>query len=535
MDRLQILDCTLRDGGYCNGWDFGNESIRRILAGLEASGADIVECGFLTDRVGYRTGNTRFPDIRRIEELLPADRGRQKYVCMVNYGEYQAGGIPDRRPEGLDGIRVAFHKKDRAEAMAFCGELCRKGYLVFIQAMVSLNYTDSEFLDLIERANRIRPYAFYIVDSFGVMKRRDMERFFWLTDHNLDRDILLGFHSHNNMQLAYSNAQAFAEMRTGRERIVDTSIMGMGRGAGNLNTELFVEYLNESAERKYELKPLLTVIDETLSGFYRKAPWGYSLSNYLSASHNAHPNYAGYLASKHTLTVSAMDEIFSMMPSEKKKSFDREYIEELYISYQSSAEGLDEHRAEIMSDLGGRALLVAPGKSSKDEKERILEYIRRTGIKVISINHDYPYFDPDYIFVSNSRRFRELDAARHGKCIVTSNINAEDVYSRTSYGALLNDTEPVRDNGGLMALKYLIGMGVKEVLLAGMDGYTYRPELNYAQEKMAYSEEKAVFDSMNDGMRKVLGQYAGQTVIRFLTEPRMINIERGAEIWKEET
>ena len=45
---VQILDCTLRDGGYVNNWEFGRHAIASILDKLEAGGVEIVECGFLT-------------------------------------------------------------------------------------------------------------------------------------------------------------------------------------------------------------------------------------------------------------------------------------------------------------------------------------------------------------------------------------------------------------------------------------------------------------------------------------------------------
>ncbi|HFP8864919.1 TPA: 3-hydroxy-3-methylglutaryl-CoA lyase, partial [Enterococcus faecium] len=149
-----------------------------------------------------------------------------------------------------------------------------------------------EFLAVIKNVNQFKPYAFYIVDSFGMMKGKDLTRLFYMIEHNLEKDIQIGFHSHNNMQLAYSNAQKLITVQTNRSLIIDSSVYGMGRGAGNLNTELFVEYLNDNAGKKYQLKPLLYIIDEILNSFYQKSYWGYSLPNYISAVHNAHPNYA---------------------------------------------------------------------------------------------------------------------------------------------------------------------------------------------------------------------------------------------------
>ena len=147
--------------------------------------------------------------------------------------------IPDWDGSSVDGIRVTFHKKDMLPALEQCRRLKEKGYKTFLQPMVALRYTDAEYLELIRLANEVGPYAFYLVDSFGTMKRKDMLRFFYMIEHNLREDIVIGFHSHNNLQLAYANAQTLVDLQTSRSLILDSSIMGMGRGAGNLNSELF--------------------------------------------------------------------------------------------------------------------------------------------------------------------------------------------------------------------------------------------------------------------------------------------------------
>ena len=141
--------------------------------------------------------------------------------------------------------------------------------------MVSLSYTDEEFLEMLKIVNTLEPYSFYIVDSFGMMKGKDLTRLFYMVEHNLKENIWIGFHSHNNLQLAYSNAQQLISVQTNRNIIIDSAIMGMGRGAGNLNTELFLGYLNENAEKNYDIKPLLTIVDKILTPFYERNYWGY--------------------------------------------------------------------------------------------------------------------------------------------------------------------------------------------------------------------------------------------------------------------
>lgn len=526
MNKVHILDCTLRDGGYCNEWQFGFENTKRITEGLVEANIDIIECGFLTNKVSYSPDVTKFTTVNEIIPVIPENREGKLFVVMMNYGEYNIEDLPPYDGSSIDGIRIAFHKKNLDEAMTLCEQIKAKGYLVFIQAMVSLSYTDEEFLSMIRRVNDFEPYAFYIVDSFGMMKAKDLTRLFYMVEHNLKDTIWIGSHSHNNMQLAYSNAQKLTTIQTNRNLIIDSSIFGMGRGAGNLNTELFGEYLNENAGKNYHLKPLLTIIDKILNRFYEQSYWGYSLPNYISAAHNAHPNYAGYLDAKKTLTIEDMNEIFNMMDDEKKVSYDKVYIEELYLKYQEKDRTQEVHLSDLREKLNGKdVLIIAPGQSSVAEREKIEAFSKEDDVVTISINYD---FDPeltDFIFVSNLRRYRDLPVAKRMKSIVTSNISAVDVFLQTRYKDLINSVDAVRDNAGLMLIKFLIKQGVKKIYIAGMDGYSPNSDENYADKKMNFYTEKDEAEKKNAGMNAVLKEFSKSINIEFLTSQKYIIIE----------
>lgn len=523
-DHIKVLDCTLRDGGYCNQWEFGFQNAGRIVQGLLHANIDIVECGFLTERTTYRPDVTKFNILEQIQSILPLDRSGRSFVCMMNYGEFDVDHLPVYDGSSINGIRVAFHKRDRADAMEVCRKIQQKGYDVYIQPMVSQSYSREEFIDLIEQSNQIDPKAFYIVDSFGSMKRHELVRLFEITNQYLKSGICIGFHSHNNMQLAYSNAQTFVALDTDHQRIVDSSVFGMGRGAGNLNTELFVEHLNEVYGKHYELKPLLRLIDEILNYFYQQNYWGYSLPNYLSAKHNAHPNYAGYLDDKKTLTIEDMESIFGMMDGQKKVSYDKAYAESLYLSYMDQSTAQNQHAEELKHQISGKTvLLIAPGKNTELEKDKICEFARQTNVVSIGVNYRYPYLATDYIFVSNLRRFKNLEQELYSKTIITSNIKADGVYLQTSYGALLNDVEYVQDNAGMMLIQYLISMGASKIVLAGMDGYRHDDEQNYAQKDMTYVMHNVILDNMNKGMRTMLRRFSKQVEIYFLTTSLLVN------------
>ncbi len=525
MRHIQALDCTLRDGGYCNDCHFGFENEKKIVSGLIEANIDIIECGFFMNTVTYDRNRTRFTSLDQVAQIIPEKRNGKIFVMLADHGKFVPEDLPEYDGASIDGLRVAFHKKDRIAGLKDCRIVKEKGYKVFIQAMVSVSYTDEEFLDLIRRVNEVEPYAFYIVDSFGMMKKKDLTRLFYMVEHNLKDSIKIGFHSHNNMQLAYSNAQSLVHIQTDRDLIIDSSVYGMGRGAGNLNTELFLEYLNENADGKYELKPLLIIIDEILNGFYQRNPWGYSLPNYLSAKHNAHPNYASYLDAKKTLTVESMDEIFSLTEDSMRVSYDKEYIENLYIKYMATGRVQETHLSELRERIHGKSvLIIAPGRSSVDEKSKILECVQTTADVTVGINFDYTELDTDYIFLSNQRRFRELEASKHGKCIVTSNIPAVDAYLQTKYKDLLNDNEAVKDNAGMMLVRFLIDLGAKTVYIAGIDGYSTDPNRNFADERMNFYTQKAVFEAMNTGMSEVLNEYKKEIDIEYVTTPRFVII-----------
>lgn len=162
-NNISLLDCTLRDGGYCNNWEFGKKNIHSIIDGLLEANLDIIECGYISQKKEFNIDSTQYTSFDQVSQFIPKNREGKLFVGMINYGEFDINDIPNCDGNSVEGIRVTFHKKERVEALDFCSKLKNKGYKVFIQGMVSLSYTDKEFLDLINRVNSFEPYAFYIV------------------------------------------------------------------------------------------------------------------------------------------------------------------------------------------------------------------------------------------------------------------------------------------------------------------------------------------------------------------------------------
>lgn len=525
-NNIKILDCTLRDGGYCNDWNFGLKNIQYVIRKLISAEIDIVECGFLSQTKQASRENSIFCTVSSIKEVLPEVKGNTEFVCMINYGEYNIQDLEPYDGTSIDSVRVAFHKQNMEQAIKMCSEIKAKGYGVYVQPMVTMNYSDAEILQLIAMTNRLQPKALYIVDSFGVVRRRDLLRMYYLIDHNLSSDISIGYHSHNNLQLAYSNAQALSEIHSSRAKIIDSSVFGMGRGAGNLNTELFVEYLNDYIQTSYTVFPLLQIIDNVLNKIYYASYWGYSLPHYLSSKYNCHPNYASYLSDKSTLTIESIGEILEQIPPVNKINFDKSVIEGLYISYQESYEDDSEVMGRLEKELLEKNILIlAPGKTIKSRKTQIDDFIREKRPTVISVNFVPADFNADYVFFSNLKRYNQFfDTIKNGKTkiIATSNIKQNKTAYTVNYGSLRNNTKNVEDNVTLMLLRLLIKLGVKEASIAGFDGYEPTIADNYADKDMFINTGSNYAAEKNSGISSEIKKLSSNISIDFITPTKYV-------------
>lgn len=322
MGNIQILDCTLRDGGYVNSWDFGSVNIKKIINNLVESNVEYIECGFLKDCV-CDGEKSIFSDIVQIRDFLPKKEFQSKFALMLNYGDFLLENLPSNNKNLA--IRIAFKKEDLKKALEECKKIKNKGYDIFINPMHTNFYSASEILDLIKEVNKIGPYAFTIADTTGAMKEKDVLKLFYLIDNELNSEIKLCFHSHNNLQLSFTNAQALIKAKNRRELIIDSTIFGMGRGAGNIQTEQLVQYLNDNCSKNYNLIPILKTIDEVINPIYSKTPWGYSVPYYLAATNHCHPNYAKFLSDR-KIDVEKIDLILKGLPSDKKLTYDESYI-----------------------------------------------------------------------------------------------------------------------------------------------------------------------------------------------------------------
>ena len=527
MGEIRLLDCTLRDGGYLNDWKFGHDNIVTIYERLVSAKVDIIEVGFLDERRMYDFDRSILPDTDSVKQTYgDLDRGQSMIVAMIDYGTCGIDRVQECADCYLDGIRVIFKKDKMRGAIAFCGELKEKGYKVFVQAVSITSYNDAEFAELIDMVNELEPYAFSLVDTYGLLHKEQLAHYFTMADKRLKQNIGLGYHAHNNFQLAYANCIEVLESKIDRTLIVDGTLYGMGKSAGNAPIELLAKYMNEHCGKQYRIHQLLEVIDVTILEIYRKVTWGYNFKFYLSAANDCHPNYVTYLQSKSKLSVKSICRILDRIEPEKKLLYDEAYIEKLYLDYQS-IECDDTAARTQLADIFAeqKVLILGPGNNVNLQRDRIVRYMEQENPVVISINfvpHNIPV---RYLFLSNSKRYVQLATAlsRNGgsmKIIATSNITSasQDFSYVLNYGELLDMEAEIQDNPLLMLLKLLADCRVRSVALAGFDGYDRARTSNYVNANMEYTFTKEKAHEINEDVRRGLARAALSQKITFITD-----------------
>ena len=528
MKNIDILDCTLRDGGFVNDWDFGGFIIRDIVSRLDKAKIDIIEVGYIDDSATYSANRAMYSctaDIDRCLSYVNVDIAM--LVAIIDYGSCSIERIDDRINSILDGIRLTFKKNEIDAAICFSEQIKRKGYKLFLQPVSITSYTETELLELVQKANSIEPFAFSIVDTYGLMFKEDLKYYFHLINRNLIRTISIGYHPHNNYLNAFTNCTELLRSLDGMPRkiILDVSLRGMGKSAGNAHTELLANYMNEKYQTAYEMNQLLEIIDSHIMPIYRHSPWGYSIEYFISASHDCHPDYVKYLISQGTLSIESINNILHSLPSNTKLSYDKTNIEELYFAYQ--AQHIDDTTAcNYLGSVIARKpiLIIAPGKSITMYQEQIENRISAERPYVIAVNFIPDSILVDCVFVSNAKRYAMLLDAytqleEKPPIIATSNIVESTVP--IAYFVNLRSLLTVGDvnliNSTLMLLNMLKRLKICEpVFIAGFDGFSNDDD-SYASPYMHTRNTPQKSVELNSLIAKQISQIDQELCIEFIT------------------
>lgn len=288
-EKAKVIDCTIRDGGLINSWQFSKDFVRATFNALHLAGVDYME-------IGYRASEKMFPPTQYgpwraskddvIREIIADTKTNMKLGAMVDIGRVEPEDLLPKNESPLSFVRVATYLKDIAKAVELANFISGKGYESFINIM-AISTVDTfdllEGLKLVENETEVT--AVTVVDSNGALYPDNVEHLVSVFKKEL-KTRKVGFHAHNNQQLAFANS--IQAIRCGVE-FCDATVYGIGRGAGNCPLELLFSWLKNP---QYNLEPVLQVIQDHYVELSREIEWGYILPYMITGVLNEHPRVA---------------------------------------------------------------------------------------------------------------------------------------------------------------------------------------------------------------------------------------------------
>lgn len=286
--EIKLLDCTIRDGGLVNNWQFSDKLVRATYKAVSDAGVDYMEIGYkaspeLINAKGC--GKWRFckeDDVKRVLDGLDL---RAKLSCLVDIGRVKDEDILQKKDSILDLVRVACYVRDIDKAILLAKKIMDKGYEVSVNLMAVSTNLEKDIDEALDQLSRTDVPYVYVVDSYGSMFCEDITFLVKKYKEALPGKII-GMHTHNNQQLAYSNTiQGIID----GANILDGSVYGIGRGAGNAPLELLLQFLKNP---RYSVRPVIKLIQDYYVALRQEIEWGYLVPYMITGSLNEHPRSA---------------------------------------------------------------------------------------------------------------------------------------------------------------------------------------------------------------------------------------------------
>ena len=491
--KLKVLDCTLRDGGYYNNWKFSKSQILEYLDSIHQSNIDFIEIGFRFFNQNSDYGKLAFSDDNFIKTL--GLKNKIKYSVMVNSIDLINDKnliltkkiFKKKKYSKISVVRIAVNYNHIFDIVNHIKFLKSQGYKVIINLMQIHKITVSKLKNFLFFLKKNDIKIFYFADSFGSLKPKDVQKIcinvkkFWKSD--------FGIHAHDNCGYALANTlEAFNNGAT----YLDSTIMGMGRGAGNTSTESLITELSNLGFKKYNTKPIYSLTDSFFKKLKQKYKWGSSIYYHLAAIKNIHPSYIQELLFD---TRYQHDEIINIILNLSKIKKIYSYNSETITKLKQKVFKLQKTKLPKLWCAEKNILILGQGKSVEFDKKQILKIAKKNKCTILSlnINRYIPNKLVDFHIVSDVKRY-SLDQHNYKdlkKIILPLNILEKFSYKKNknliNYNLeIKKDTFKINENGCILpnelAIGYAIALckygGAKNLFFAGFDGYNDNDELN---------------------------------------------------------
>lgn len=490
--KITHIDCTLRDGGYYNNWNFNKSLIDKYIKSMISLNIDYVELGFRMIDQDISKGYTAYTTDNFIDSINNIHK--LKIGVMVNASDlinYKYGIIkaleklfPKPNLTKIKLVRIACHINEINEAIKSIRWLKQKKFIVGLNLMQISNYDKKMRNKISKLISKEKIDVVYLADSLGTLKEDDIKDI--IIDFKTNCDQHIGIHTHDNMGRAISNT--ILAINSGASW-VDSTVLGMGRGPGNAKTELLLLELSNHKKNFFSQVDLISLINDYFNDLHTKYNWGTNIYYYLSGLYKIHPTYIQELLNDKSHTKDEIINIINHLKDLESKKFNPENLFSAKFFFQGKTKGKWSPAKFLKSR---EILLIGPGLNIEKKIDEIEDYIKKKKPLVFVLN-------TNKVIRSNLVDVRiachpiklSTDISTHLKMpqpLITpfSMLPKEIRYSLKGkkildYGlSVLNDKYVIKKNyciiPNALTLSYALAIAsagsCKRILLAGFDGYT---------------------------------------------------------------
>ena len=382
---LKILDCTLRDGGYYNNWDFDIELIREHIKVIKSSNIDILELGFRSLINDQYKGPLAFTKDDFLEKF---DTNNLKIAVMVNIKEFENHNeiknkvnklFPlENRNSTVDIIRIACTYEEIDKAKVVCQLLKEKGFEICLN-IVHAAFLDSKTLkDIANSIKKISLSAIYLADSTGSMDAIEYNSKLRILAQETNFDI--GIHAHNNLGKALENTLSAISVGSSW---LDATILGMGRGPGNTDIEELLISLIPKYRKKINIIPLINHSKKWFEKLKEKHKWGKNRFYFLSAKYKIHPSFIQTMLTDSRYSTAEIIGAIDYLKNDKSRTFNSQKLLKARTFFEGNPRGKDIPKNKINQE---RILLLGNSEGILNFKDKLEEFITYENLYVIGIN-----------------------------------------------------------------------------------------------------------------------------------------------------
>jgi 4-hydroxy 2-oxovalerate aldolase len=386
FNQFTLLDCTLRDGGYYNSWDFSVDIIEAYLSAMVSAQVDVVEIGFrLLNNKGFK-GACAFTTDEFLNGLcIPS---ALKVAVMVNGGDLcAANGCKSvlerlfRQPAAaspVNMVRIACHSHEFQNVLPATAWLKERGYQVGVNLMQIADCSQIQIKELTAMASDWPLDVLYFADSMGSMIPDEISRVVnWLRQGWQGE---LGIHTHDNMGMALANTlRAQAE----GVRWLDSTVTGMGRGSGNVRTEELVIEAELIRNRSANLIPLMNLVRDTFGPLKAKYGWGTNPFYYLAGKNGIHPTYIQEMINDARFDVEDILAVIDYLANQGGNKYSADSLNGARRFYNGKPRG-SWRPSEIMDNRD--VLILGTGPGADAHSSALEAYVRREEPIVLALN-----------------------------------------------------------------------------------------------------------------------------------------------------